>query len=437
MLLIIFLTGFLVVSALRFNAGVLFVIIALPLYIIRFSVFSLPSTLLELMIFSLAGVWIFRKTRQNEWKNFFHLWWQQKSGRVLLLSIVFVLVCATVGIIVSPEKLAALGVWRAYFIEPVLFFFILSDILKNLTIVKSVMLASILSAFSIACVAIYQRVTGWGIPHDWVSEMRVTSIFPYPNAVGLYVAPIMPLVFGVLAFVRAAAYSRKTKMLIALFGCIVSISMIAAIVFSQTEAALIALAVSGILFLFFWGIPTRRFALSCIVLFFLALTISQPFSEFFSQKIFLQDWSGKVRRGIWKETANMLQDHWLFGAGLSGYKTVFEPYHTRAYIEIFQYPHSLVLNFWSEIGLFGLFSIIILIGIFFFFILTTLRRARRLPRSDDPTFFYAVSLAFLCSMITILIHGLVDVPYFKNDLAVFFWVLLALSLSVYRQIEKT
>ncbi len=32
----------------------------------------------------------------------------------------------------------------------------------------------------------------------------------------------------------------------------------------------------------------------------------------------------------------------------------------------------------------------------------------------------------MCSMITITIHGLVDVPYFKNDLAVMFFVLIAM-----------
>jgi hypothetical protein len=35
-------------------------------------------------------------------------------------------------------------------------------------------------------------------------------------------------------------------------------------------------------------------------------------------------------------------------------------------------------------------------------------------------------LGVACAFLTIIIHGLVDVPYFKNDLAVFFWVLLAI-----------
>ncbi len=38
-------------------------------------------------------------------------------------------------------------------------------------------------------------------------------------------------------------------------------------------------------------------------------------------------------------------------------------------------------------------------------------------------------------MTALLIHGLVDVPYFKNDLAMLFWIIYALGLTV--QSEST
>ena len=34
-------------------------------------------------------------------------------------------------------------------------------------------------------------------------------------------------------------------------------------------------------------------------------------------------------------------------------------------------------------------------------------------------------------MITILVHGLVDVPYLKNDLAILFWIIFGLTISIY------
>ena len=40
---------------------------------------------------------------------------------------------------------------------------------------------------------------------------------------------------------------------------------------------------------------------------------------------------------------------------------------------------------------------------------------------------FAVMMA--SAMIALVVHGLVDVPYFKNDLAMLFWLLLALPTS--------
>ena len=39
-------------------------------------------------------------------------------------------------------------------------------------------------------------------------------------------------------------------------------------------------------------------------------------------------------------------------------------------------------------------------------------------------------------MTVIIIHGLVDVPYFKNDLAVMFWALLAIMGIISLELEK-
>jgi hypothetical protein len=47
-----------------------------------------------------------------------------------------------------------------------------------------------------------------------------------------------------------------------------------------------------------------------------------------------------------------------------------------------------------------------------------------------------LSLALITALIAIIIHGLVDVPYFKNDLAVQFWALMAAMSVLYLHSEK-
>ncbi len=420
----------------RFDLAILCLIFALPFYEMRFSVGPIPSTLLEVMLLTVSTVWIYTKTRDRGWSVYWKECWSTKSQRVFLGAIGFFVFTSIGAVLVSPVTRAALGVWRAYFIEPILFFFILQDVLKKREQLQQVLFASIASGFSIACGAIIQRVTGWGIPLEWARELRVTSIYPYPNAVGLYLAPITAFVMGMFTYTQTALLSRSKKIIyLSLYG-LVFVCIMSGVVFAQTEAALAAIGVSMVLFGILWGRDARRLASSALVLFALALFLSAPLAHFFEEKVFLKDWSGRVRKGIWKETASMLHDRWFVGAGLAGYKEVFPTYHTRKHIEVFLYPHSFVLNFWTETGVMGLVGMLALIGFFFFFVLKSLWRCRLLPRSDDVLFYRSFNLALLACMTTILIHGLVDVPYFKNDLAVFFWMLLALALISERQTKK-
>jgi O-antigen ligase len=123
-------------------------------------------------------------------------------------------------------------------------------------------------------------------------------------------------------------------------------------------------------------------------------------------QLLFKKWSGQVRLVMWKETQTMLADHPVFGAGLGNYPTAIVPYHNATWMEIFQYPHNILLNLWSETGLLGVVA--------FGWILWTWWRQGRVTT--------------LPVMTALLVHGLVDVPYFKNDLAVTFWILIILTI---------
>jgi hypothetical protein len=69
------------------------------------------------------------------------------------------------------------------------------------------------------------------------------------------------------------------------------------------------------------------------------------------------------------------------------------------------------LNFWLETGLLGLVCFALLI----FF---SMKNYARKPS--------AIKLGASLFLISVIVHGMVDAPYFKNDLSVLFWFALTL-----------
>ncbi len=413
-------------AAFRFHAALAVLAYALPLYVVRFSIGPLPTTLLELMILSLAAVWMLRGGPRNLLD-----YWEVMRGKPVAVAFIGALfsfaIAGAIGVAVAPNAWTALGLLRAYWLEPMLLFAIILTAVRSREQLNSLFGALALSGISIAGVAIIQKFTGWGIPHPWFDERRVVGIYPYPNAVGLYLAPIIPLAllwFRERAHHCASLFARAAWVITAALSFC---SMIAAVVFAKTEAAYVALAATGFLFGAIYSRASRFLAAGSAAVAIMALFTYPHLADVVQEKLLLQDWSGHVRKVVWAESVAMLKDNWFFGAGLAGYKTAFEPYHTADYIEIFLYPHSIVLNFWSELGLLGVIAFALVVVLFCALCFNIFRR---------PDYFSRIAgLSLFSSMFIILVHGLVDVPYFKNDLAAFFWLLLAFAFVVYTRGE--
>ena len=107
--------------------GLFLIAAALPSYLIRFSVFGFPLTLLEVLILILFIIWLIKKllSVRSDRK------WSQLFPKTLMLPILLLLLAAIISIFIAPDKIAALGIMKAYFIEPLLIFVIALDLLKD------------------------------------------------------------------------------------------------------------------------------------------------------------------------------------------------------------------------------------------------------------------------------------------------------------------
>jgi hypothetical protein len=480
--------------------AVLLMIAALPSYLIRFSVFGLPMTLLELMILISFFVWLVTKTNFKLFIRGKYSWQEFKENKFKRekypwrWEIIALLIISWIAIAVGGFTNGALGIWKAYFFEPILVFILVLNLFsaqggstsgeKDKKGIEKIILALAVSVFAVSILAVYQKLTGNLIDNPfWSAEAtrRAVSFFDYPNAVGLYLGPIVMILVGYffsvianpdlsgrgnlensdlnsgLLRLRQWADPRNDKIKVVFLAITIIFSLLS-IYFAKSEGAIIGLMAAFFIFGILAGKKIRWATLILTIICSGAILSYTPTRTLALDKIQLHDLSGQIRRQQWKETWKMLNDgRLLFGAGLDNYQKSIKPYHQEGIFvydwhdlnfhaklvasdelkkkvwqptEIYMYPHNIILNFWTELGLAGaiLFAWIIIkflwLGIFNF-------QFSIFKKNKDY-----LNLGLLCAMIVIVVHGLVDVPYFKNDLAVMFWVMLAMLSLINLQNKK-
>ena len=406
---------FAALSCLRLNWAVYLIIFALPGYLIRFQIFGIPMTLLESMILILFLALAIKKSGNLEIRKLKQIIINHK----LYYFIILFLSAATVSVFVSPDPRAALGIWKAYFIEPILFLLVFVSVIDKYKL-KNIFLAFSSSAFLLSLIAIYQKITGNLISNSfWAAEAtrRVTSVFEYPNALALYLPPIIILIigFGIAQIKKVKNWNFNNYLFIIYHLLFVGI-VVASTIFTKSKGAIIAI-LAGLIFYAIFYKNYHKYFISLLTIIFISLYL---YIFIFG----LPDLRGvatvdggdsiTTRINMWQETWAMLKDRPIFGAGLAGYQTIIAPYHQKNYIEIFLYPHNIFLTFWSEIGLLGLVVFLLIIAWFY----------KIGFNKNLLVAHYPLPIVLMASMTTLLIHGLVDTPYFKNDLSVLFWLLI-------------
>lgn len=391
----------------------------LPAYLIRFNIFGLPSTLLEGMILTITAVWFIKFGFQKIKKRY--------NGKLpykpfpFQNQIILIMAAATVSVFVAPDFYKALGLWRAYFLEPILFFLIFIQIVRNPKDFKKILYALGVSALGVALFSIYQKITGQFMPAPFLqpdAPKRITSFYTSPNAVGLFLAPIIMIYFGWLL-------EKGKKILVSFWQIAVITLSLLAVFFTVSEGTWAGLIIA---LLFFTAIISfKKYSANIFILLSMKVfagiiilggiifsAVNYPLMEAKTARI-IQSPSAQNRLTLWQGSWNFLTDNpknFIFGAGIFGFPKIQNQFRDPLKLEPLIYPHNIFLNFWMDIGLLGMIG-------FVWLIISFLKKTSQTIITDKSF----APAALLGAMLTILIHGFIDVPYFKNDLAFLFWLI--------------
>ncbi len=371
-----------------FLAGI---IAAAPLYLVRFHIANLPTTLLEVLIVAFLFLTVVR-FKIKDLSKILNL------GKINWAIGLFVL-AGVISTIISPEFIRALGLLRAFILEPVLVFYaiVLTVDSKQLPILfRALFWAAVgVSAFGIfqyfSFIHLLPKFWGYG-----EEPRRIVSIFAHPNALSLYLAPLL----GFFSVLWLNNYPLTKNRIVSLIGLLL---LGLGVLLTFSRGAWLAVAVA-MFFIFVNRFGIKKILLPLVIagtVLLLIPSVQQRLS------VGLSDPSSSAHFDLMQVGMNKILNNPLFGNGLYGFRITLQEVNFTG--EIHNYPHNIILSLWVELGLLGLISFAAIINL-------ALKKYRPKPE------LFAASIFLL----TMLVHGLVDTPYFRNDLALLFWFMIAI-----------
>lgn len=387
----------------------------IPLYIIRFPIFGIPTNIVEIAIAFVALVFLLQ---YKNWSSLLKLETYRSREFVVFGSL---LLLATIGVIVSQDLRGSLGVWKAYFVLPILLIWVVSQLKAY---AYRVFLRGIIgSGVVVSIISIVQVVVV-----GFNSSFRPTALYAlgldsavaqggFSNYIAMYLIPIFVLTLsrknlpvelrytiGTILF-TGIIITQSYAGIFALIGVFMIWGITRLVLRRKNNGnktskplikpSILALGILGVLLFGIWQINTPKFKT-------------------------LLDMDNRnsitTRVQIWDTATIMIAKSPILGIGLDDFQRVYTETIPKKYFPPYEWlvpePHNLYFAFWLHLGIGGIIWLVMILR----FTISRLMRAIR----DGKWDLYWLSL----SLLSIYLYGLLDTPFWKNDLALLFLIIL-------------
>ena len=421
--------------------------LALPTYLIRFKIFGIPTTLLEVLIYIAAAsqVFIILKSYFIFHKSYFI---NLKSYLISPIALLFIAIITS--IIISPDKRVALGIAKGWFFDPILLGALVAlnvrtekdfaKIVYGLAAGGAVVsLWGILQWFGFSYLLPHQRIDPSFV--SYLAAGRAFGPFESPNYLGMYLAPIASLTLGywLKSEIRnpKSVFAPKEQVLrrqstnyksqipnsknYLLAFCLAA--MFLALLFTKSLGGWLGFGAGVAVLLFYFirhsGFVIRHFRYISHILYLIFLISIISACLFLINKLGLGRITASfaARTEVWQVSWYLIKQHPILGIGLGTFPKIYNQIIPQIHFPpinwLQMHPHNIFLAFWLNLGLLGLISFIWILYLFF----------------KNLIFHTSYFIILMSPMLAILVHGLIDTTYWKNDLSAIFWVIVGLAFT--------
>ncbi len=370
-------------------------ILALPSYLLRFNLGIFHVNLLDGLLILCIFIWAIRRREKSECALFL------KRRKEFICCVAVIFLGLVISVLVGKNYSVGLGIIKSWYLLPIAFSLVVRTEFKYGRI-ENVFLVYYISAFVVSLISLWYYFLG-----VLTFDFRLQGFFNSPNYLAMYLAPAIFIGYDLFSKVR-----DEKKLFVIGSGLSVFYALYLTYSYASWAAILIAIAIVLV------AEKEMKIGKALIIIIIVSvLCFFQIGKDKFSYLASGNSRSSLASRiMIWHSAENMLESNWLWGIGAGNFQETYLIYQKDfpPYLEwAVPHPHNLYLAWWLYGGILGLAGFIMLICFWF----------RGLFELQKNPSLKLMGLGIMCY---ILLHGLVDTTYFKNDLAVVFWLLFAL-----------
>ncbi|MCK5466412.1 O-antigen ligase family protein, partial [Candidatus Parcubacteria bacterium] len=358
---------------------------------------------------------------------------KEDALNILNVGIVLLFLGLAISTFNSFDLRTSLGIFKGWFIDPFLFFVVFINIIKKEEHIASTLKSWIASGVVVSLVGIFYLLN-----NNLTFDGRLKAFFLSPNHLAMYLAPAfliaLVLLLNRLSFLRRQESTatinnrlrviQNIKEVFSIKYLVLSIFLLIILIplyctysygaFLGIFVGIIYLLISRIKFTQWRPILNIKYLIFLIIIFTIFISITAIKSD---QVINSNERSSfHSRLMIWNASAEIIKDNPLLGIGPGTFQDVYLLYAEKfdePYLEwAVPQPHNIFLAFYLQTGLIGFVGFILILFWFFDY------------RRDAINRVSTENILMIC----ILVHGLIDTTYWKNDLALIFWLIIGMMV---------